>query len=337
MNRALAVCAALRAACAAAAASTAPPAPPAPSHAAAPDAARNPASDVEGMVLIPGGTFVMGSDDGYPEERPAREVAVSPFLIDRTEVTNRAFAAFVKATGYVTLAERTPSREAYPDADAALLVPGSGVFVPPEHGARAGHLSWWRYVPGACWKHPEGPGSTIDHRVDHPVVHVAYEDAQAFAAWAGKRLPTEAEWERAARGGLRHATYVWGDEHEPRGLPMANTWQGDFPFTNTARDGHERTAPVGRYAPNAFGLFDVAGNVWEWTSTQAPDGSRLTKGGSFLCAESSCRRDRPAARSAVTPDTSTNHIGFRCVKDIAPAPPLTQTNSGPARDTTTPD
>lgn len=269
------------------------------------------------MVFIQGGSFLMGSEDGYPEERPVREVTVSSFRIDRTEVTNRQFAAFVAATGYVTLAERAPDPNDYPKADPALLVPGSAVFIPPVGDDSSPELSWWRYMPGASWKHPEGPGSTIHSRMDHPVVHIAVEDAQAFAKWAGKRLPTEAEWEYAARGGLVGKTYAWGDEFTPGGKQMANTWQGAFPRGNTADDGFTGTAPVGQFPPNGFGLFDMAGNVWEWTTTQAlpaQTGERITKGGSFLCAPNYCSRYRPAARSPVTADTSTSHVGFRCVQ-----------------------
>lgn len=291
----------------------------------------------DGMVWVPfppnsRHMFIMGSDDGYPEEAPAREVPVveasSPlrekgFWIDATEVTNRQFAAFVAATDYITLAERQPKAEDYPDADAAFLVPGSAVFVPPAADGPLAELSWWRYILGACWKHPEGPGSSIDARMDHPVVHVAFEDATAYAAWAGKRLPTEIEWEYAARGGLVGKTYAWGDEFTPGGKHMANTWQGAFPRGNTADDGFTGTAPVGQFPPNGFGLFDMAGNVWEWTTTKAVPahtGERITKGGSFLCAPNYCSRYRPAAKSPVTADTSTSHVGFRCVQ-LTSSPP----------------
>ncbi len=268
----------------------------------------------DGMVAISGGTFLMGSNDGYPEERPVREITVAPFRIDRTEVTNRQFTAFVAATGYLTLAERTPDAEDYPGADPALLVPGSAVFTPPASDGPAADGTWWRYIPGACWKHPEGPGSSIADCMDHPVVHVAYEDAAAYATWAGKRLPTEAEWEFAARGGLVNATYAWGDEFTPGGRYMANTWQGSFPRSNTGQDGFAGIAPVGQYPPNGFGLLDMAGNAWEWTATEAANSTRITKGGSYLCAPNYCQRYRPAARSPVSVDTSTSHIGFRCVR-----------------------
>jgi formylglycine-generating enzyme required for sulfatase activity len=284
------------------------------SCASQPTASRNTSPADDGMVSLPGGTFLMGSDDGYPEERPVREVTVAPFRIDRTEVTNRQFAAFVAASGYVTLAERTPDAKDYPDADPSMLVPGSAVFTAPGSNERASELSWWRYVPGANWNRPEGPGSTIDDRLDHPVVHVAFEDAEAYAAWTGKRLPTEAEWEYAARGGLVGKPYTWGDEFTPGGRHMANTWQGAFPSQNTRDDGFAGTALVGHYPPNAFGLHDMAGNVWEWTVTEAGGNARITKGGSFLCAPNYCQRYRPAALSPVTADTSTSHIGFRCVE-----------------------
>ncbi len=267
----------------------------------------------DGMVYIRGGTFLMGSDSGYPEERPERAVTVNSFLIDQTEVTNKAFAEFVADTGYITLSERTPSIEDYPDADPSLLVPGSGVFVAPTV-TDAPELSWWRYEKGASWKHPEGRGSTIEHRMDDPVVHIAFEDAQAYAAWAGKRLPTEAEWEYAARGGLVGKQYEWGDEFTPNGKHMANTWQGEFPFENRSEDGFAVIAPVKSYPPNGYGLHDMTGNVWEWTTAITSNNQRMTKGGSFLCAPSYCKRYRPAAKSPVTTDTSTNHIGFRCVR-----------------------
>jgi formylglycine-generating enzyme required for sulfatase activity len=300
-------------------------------------AASPPADIDDGMVAIPGGTFLMGSNDGYAEERPVREVSVAPFRIDRTEVTNRQFAAFVAATGYITLAERAPDPKDYPDADPALLVPGSAVFVPPTVNESAADLTWWRYIPGACWKHPEGPGSTIEDRMDHPVVHVAFEDAQAYAAWAGKRLPTEAEWEFAARGGQVTKMYAWGDEFTPGGRHMANTWQGSFPRDNTRDDGFVGAAPVAQYPPNGFGLHDVAGNVWEWTTTESDGNTRITKGGSFLCAPNYCQRYRPAARSPVTVDTSTSHIGFRCVRsDATPdqgMPPAVPAQSKPSEST----
>lgn len=266
------------------------------------------------MVLLSGGRFTMGSDEGYAEERPAREESVGRFWIDRTEVTNRQFAAFVDATGYVTVAERKPDARDYPGADPSLLVPGSLVFVSPTDDGAGGDVTWWRYVPGACWRHPEGPGSTIETRMDHPVVHVTYEDARTYAAWIGKRLPTEAEWEFAARGGLSGKKYPWGDELRSEGRWMANTWQGDFPWADSREDGFAGTAFVGAFAPNGYGLFDMAGNVWEWTATRAAEGERVAKGGSFLCSPDFCDRYRPAAKSTLSEDTSMSHVGFRCVR-----------------------
>ena len=300
------------------------------------------------MAWIRGGTFLMGSDDFYPEERPVHRVTVDGFWMDEHPVTNAAFRRFVKATGYRTVAERPPDPGDYPDADPALLVPGSLVFRRPPH--RVGlqdYRAWWAYLPGACWHRPEGPGSTLAGRDRHPVVHVAHEDAEAYAAWAGKALPTEAEWEFAARGGLEGAVYVWGDEFAPRGRPLANTWQGEFPWQNLASDGFEGTSPVGAFPPNGYGLHDMAGNVWEWTGdffaprhpaevakaccvprnprvasaeqsyavgqpgAQIP--RKVIKGGSHLCAPNYCLRYRPAARQGETVETSTGHIGFRCI------------------------
>ncbi|WP_197509333.1 formylglycine-generating enzyme family protein [Bordetella bronchialis] len=288
-----------------------------------------------GMVWIEGHEFTMGSDAFYREERPARRVTAPDFWMDSHPVTNAQFQAFVDATGYRTLAERQPDAALYPDADPALLVPGSLVFTPPA--ARVplhDHRLWWAYVPGACWRHPGGPGSDLAGIADHPVVHVSYADAQAYAAWAGKALPTEIEWEFAARGGLDGAVYPWGNDFAPGGRQMANTWQGEFPWQNAALDGYERTSPVGAYPANGYGLFDVAGNVWEWTDTvyghppgvaetksccipstglDDPDARYVVKGGSHLCAPNYCLRFRPAARQGQTLDTSTSHIGFRCV------------------------
>lgn len=301
-------------------------------------AAPDPTSPPEGMVQVPGGTFLMGSNDFYPEERPVRRVSVESFWIDAHPVTNAEFARFVEATGYVTVAERVPDPTDYPGIDPSLLVPGSLVFRQPRrpvplHDPRA----WWTYLPGACWRAPEGPGSTVEGRDDHPVVHVAWEDAAAYAAWAGKALPTEAEWEFAARGGLEGATYVWGDEFMPRGRRLANTWQGEFPWRPLGPGGRVGTSPVRSFPPNGYGLFDMAGNVWEWTadllaphpapdsakpccapgpSRQPPDAHiprRVVKGGSYLCAPEYCLRYRPAARQAEAVDSSTGHIGFRCV------------------------
>ena len=295
------------------------------------------------MVWVPGGTFHMGSDDFYPEERPAHRVTVDGFWMDEHPVTNAEFRRFAEATGYITLAEQPPDPRDYPGVDPAFLVPGALVFRPPRHRVSLrDHRAWWAYVPGASWKHPEGPESTVDDRENHPVVHVAYEDAKAYADWAGKSLPTEAEWEFAARGGLEGKTYVWGDEFAPDGRLMANTWQGEFPWQNLKSDGYEGTSPVGAFPANGYGLFDMAGNVWEWTSdffrprhTEEPVKScctprnprvesyepnpdaqiprRVVKGGSHLCAPNYCLRYRPAARQGEAVDTSTSHIGFRCI------------------------
>jgi len=286
----------------------------------------------EGMRRIPGGAFAMGSEAFYPEEGPVRTVAVAGFWIDAHPVTVRDFRRFVKSTAHITVAERPPDPAAYPDADPALLVPGSLVFTPTGGPvALDDHRAWWRYVPGACWHRPEGPGSDTYTRGRHPVTQVAHEDAAAYAAWAGKALPTEAEWERAARGGLDDAAYAWGDEEQPGDAPAANTWQGEFPWRNTREDGWAGTSPVGAFPPNDYGLHDVCGNVWEWTedawtdrhAERAPccapargDGDRprrVIKGGSHLCAPSYCLRYRPAARQGEETDTSTSHLGFRCV------------------------
>jgi sulfatase modifying factor 1 len=306
---------------------------------------RPPAQD---MVWIPGGTYTMGFDHHYPEEAPAHRVRVEGFLIDRGPVTNAQFQKFVKATGYVTLAQRPADPADYPDARPELLAPGSIVFVPPAGPAgTADPYRWWQYVLSADWRHPEGPGSSIKGRDQHPVVHVAYADAVAYATWAGKTLPSEAEWKRAARGGLEGADFAWGEELHPGGVPMANTFLRDFPHHNSRRDGFERTSPVGSFPPNGFGLLDMIGNVWEWTedwyadhgrvvgdhkaaggccTIDSPRGStreatsqhgtisrKVVKGGSLLCAPSYCRRYRPAARMAQGIDTSTCHMGFRCV------------------------
>jgi formylglycine-generating enzyme required for sulfatase activity len=303
------------------------------------------------MVWIPGGTFRMGSDRHYREEAPIRLATVAGFWMDARPVTNAEFRRFVKATGYVTLAERPPDPALYPGAKPEMLVPGSVVFVPPRGPVgRRNHYAWWDYVPGANWRHPEGPASTLNGRERHPVVHVAWEDVSAYAVWAGKTLPTEAEWEFAARGGLDGAEFAWGDEFAPRGRQLANTWQGDFPWQNLALDGYERTSPVGSFPPNGYGLLDAIGNVWEWTADwyqepsavangccgraddaraeaasvdpRAPGAAiprKVIKGGSFLCAPSYCRRYRPAARMHHPVDTGTCHIGFRCVvRPVAP-------------------
>jgi len=284
------------------------------------------------MVAIPGGRFQMGSERFYPEERPVREMTVEGFRIDRHPVTVAEFRRFVKATGYVTLAEQAPDAAEYPDADPSLLVPGSLVFHRTRGPVPLDEVrSWWSYVPRARWNQPEGPGSDTYDRARHPVVHVAFEDAEAYAAWAGKSLPTEAEWEYAARGGRDGATFPWGEELLPGGRPAANWWQGEFPWQQLRLHGYERTSPVGAFAPNGYGLLDMCGNVWEWTIDEFATGRsptrpccapvepgahiprRVIKGGSHLCAPNYCLRFRPAARQAEAVDTSTGHIGFRCV------------------------
>ncbi|MEB3350895.1 MAG: formylglycine-generating enzyme family protein [Cyanobacteriota bacterium] len=300
------------------------------------------------MVWVPAGTFTMGSDHHYPEEAPAHRVEVEGFWIDRTPVTNAQFRKFVKATGHRTLAEQPADPATYPDALPELLAPASIVFVPPDRPVPLTNIhQWWQYLPGADWRHPEGPGSSIKTRDQHPVVHVAYADAEAYAQWSGKQLPTEREWERAARGGLEGVEFAWGDQLEPGGRPMANLWQGPFPHGNSRADGYERTSPVGHFPPNGYGLLDMIGNVWEWTSDWYADGPqrpggccqaaekaraasidpasahgaiprKVVKGGSHLCAPSYCRRYRPAARMAQGIDTSTGHMGFRCVVRVAP-------------------
>lgn len=304
------------------------------------------------MVEVLAGRFRMGSEGFYPEEGPVREVEVDGFAIDPGPVTVAAFARFVDETGYLTAAERAPDPVDYPDADPSLLVPGSAVFHPTPHPVPLTDPSrWWAYVPWASWRHPWGPASDNTQRQDHPVTHIAYEDAEAFARWAGKELPTETEWEYAARGGLDGATFAWGNEPRPHGKLMANFWQGDFPWRNTGAGGWRGTSPVGLFAPNHFGLYDMTGNVWEWTSdyysprgagadtsaspcckppanprVRTPEASydtgrpgahfprRVIKGGSHLCAPSYCLRYRPAARQPEAIDTSTSHIGFRCIR-----------------------
>jgi formylglycine-generating enzyme len=303
------------------------------------------------MAAIPSATFLMGSEDFYPEERPVRPVAVEGFWIDEHPVTAGEFRRFVRETGYVTVAERPLDPDDYPDAEPELLVPGSLVFRKAPGPVPLGDVrNWWEYVPGAFWKRPGGPGTTINGRDRHPVVQVAYEDAEAYAAWAGKELPTEAEWECAARGGLEGAAFAWGDEHFPNGEPKANTWQGEFPWQNLNADGFEGTSPVGSFPPNGFGLYDVCGNVWEWTgdwftatpgekpccAPPARDGERfprkVIKGGSHLCAPNYCLRYRPAARQSETVDTSTSHIGFRCVfRGCASSDPQDPASAAPAR------
>ena len=273
-----------------------------------------------GMVWIPAGSFLMGSDEFYPEERPVRRVQASGFWIDQHPVTVAEFLRFVKETGYVTVAERPPAAADYPDADPALLVPGSLVFQRQRGPVDlTDHRAWWAYVPGSEWRHPEGPGSDVYARARHPVTHVAYADAEAYAAWAGRSLPTEIEWEYAACGGLEGARYAWGDVAFPGGRAMANTWQGEFPWQNLHIDGHEGTSAWDVFPPNGYGLYDMTGNVWEWTCDRyrSADGDafprNVIKGGSHLCAPNYSLRYRPAARQGETIDTSTCHIGFRCV------------------------
>jgi formylglycine-generating enzyme required for sulfatase activity len=293
----------------------------------------------------------MGSNNHYPEEAPAHYVTVEGFWMDKCTVTNEQFSRFVEATGYLTVAERPLKPEDYPGAKPELLAPGSVVFKKPlQRVDLRNHFNWWDYVLGANWRHPLGPGSSLKKEMaDHPVVHIAYEDAEAYAKWAGRELPTEAEWEFAARGGLDGAVYTWGDEFTPNGKIMANTWQGEFPIVNLLADGYERTSPVGSFPPNGYGLYDMAGNVWEWTidwyqehgrianaccaSVLLKDGPKggereasidartpeiriprkVLKGGSYLCAPNYCLRYRPAARIAQQIDTGTCHQGFRCV------------------------
>jgi formylglycine-generating enzyme len=297
------------------------------------------------MIRVPGGEFAMGSDEHYTEEAPAHRVSVDGFWMDSTAVTNAEFGVFVEETGYTTVAERPLDPAEFPGAAAENLVPGSLVFTPTPGPVDLRHLSqWWTWTPGASWKHPEGPDSSLASREDHPVVHLAYEDAAAYADWAGKVLPTEAQWELAARGGLDGATYTWGDAPEEDRQQLANYWHGDFPWRPDR--GYGRTAPVGSYPPNGFGLFDMAGNAWEWTADWYlerhpadpdkpccvpvnPRGGgleasydpaqpqfriprRVIKGGSFLCADSYCLRYRPAARRPHMIDTGMSHIGFRC-------------------------
>src|SRR3954453_22794925 len=273
------------------------------------------------MALVPGGTFLMGAEGFYPEERPVHRVAVDAFWMDRAPVTVAEFRRFVKATGYRTVAERPLDPADYPDADPTLLVPGSLVFQPTRGPVDLRDVSnWWRDVPGARWDRPEGAGSDAYTRARHPVVHVAYEDAEAYARWAGKALPTEAEWEYAARGGLDGKTFAWGDELAPQGQMLANSWQGGFPWQNLMLDGFAGTSPVDAFPPNGYGLFDMTGNVWEWTRDSftashdekpccAPPSNervprRIIKGGSHLCAPNYCLRFRPAARQGEAVDTS---------------------------------
>jgi formylglycine-generating enzyme required for sulfatase activity len=296
------------------------------------------------MVSIPGGTFWMGRDDGPPDEQPAHEVTVGPFQMDVTEVTVGQYAAFVKETGYVTVAERTPDPRKFPGTNPAYLKPGSAVFVPsdaPLHGPWATpHPPWWRYVLGANWRHPEGPESSVKGKKNYPAVQIAWEDADAYAKWAGKRLPTEAEWEWASRGGLERMPYCWGDTKNGEGGKwLANTYQGKFPVEDTGADGFVGLAPVKSFPPNGYGLYDMSGNAWEWCADwydpayyavslkDNPKGpstgplvereqqpQKVRRGGSFLCDDNYCHRYRPSARDKNPIDSSANHTGFRCVK-----------------------
>ena len=320
-----------------AAASSAPP-PPAP----------------PGMRWIPPGEFTMGTDNpnSMANERPGHRVQVAGFWMDETTVTNAQFERFVKATGYVTTAEKKPEWEELkkqvppgtPKPDASQLVPGSLVYTPPDHPVPLDDMAnWWRWVPGANWRHPEGPTTNVRGRDNEPVVQVSWDDAVAYAKWAGKRLPTEAEWEYAARGGLEGKRFAWGDEFRPGGKYMANTFQGHFPDVSTPEDGFARRSPVKSFPANGYGLYDMAGNVWQWTSdwyradyfadlahrgvAKDPKGppssldpndpyapKRVIKGGSFLCNASYCESYRPSARRGTPPDTGSEHVGFRCVK-----------------------
>jgi formylglycine-generating enzyme required for sulfatase activity len=287
-----------------------------------------------GMVLVPGGRFTMGEDDERPEERPAHRVEVAAFWIDRHEVTNAQFADFVAATGYVTVAERGLDPAENPGVPPELLRPGGMVFTAPEGVANGWDVTqWWRYVPGASWRAPSGPGSSIVGKEGHPVVQIAYEDALAYAAWRGTELPTEAQWEYAARGGLDGATYAWGDTfHDPAQGFKTNSWQGSFPVADTGEDGFKGTAPVGCFAPNGYGLYDMTGNVWEYTAdrylpyhrtgahrsgtpSSEDGGSVVIKGGSWLCVPTFCARYRPSGRQPQELSLGSNHIGFRTVLD----------------------
>jgi len=297
-----------------------------------------------GMVLIPGGRFWMGTDH-MEDAQPVHQVEVKGFWMDRTDVTNEEFARFVKATGYVTIAERPLNPKEFPNLEPDELAAGSVVFTPPLNPISLDNpLAWWKFVRGANWRHPEGPNSDLTGKEKYPVVHIAWPDAAAYAKWAGKRLPTEAEWEFAARGGLDRQTYVWGNEFKPGGKFQANTFQGHFPDHNTSEDGYKGIAPVASFEPNGYGLYDMSGNVWQWVSDwyrpdyyaklrgaevainpQGPSDSfdpqepavhkRVQKGGSYLCTDQYCERYMPGARGKGDPETGTNHLGFRCVRE----------------------
>ncbi|MHA4844928.1 formylglycine-generating enzyme family protein [Flavitalea antarctica] len=311
-------------------------------------------TDLRDMVLITGGSFNMGSESFYPEEKPIHKVTVSSFYIDKYTVTNRQYQKFVDETGYITVAERPLNADDFPGIKPELLAPGALIFKKANGPVNLkSYYNWWAWMPGTNWKHPKGPESNISGMEDHPVVHVAYEDVESFAKWAGKELPTEAEWEFAARGGLEGMNFTWGNEDTQLTQPMANTWQGEFPYQNLLVDKYEGTSPVGSFEPNGYGLFDMAGNVWEWTSdwyvkhldesaekvksccttsvnprVTSPDESfdlaqpdikiprKVVKGGSHLCAPNYCLRYRPAARQPQMIDTGMTHIGFRCVVRI---------------------
>jgi formylglycine-generating enzyme len=316
---------------------------------------QNTNASTTGMVLIPGGTFSMGADNqqASPDEYPKHEVQVKPFYMDATEVTNVQFAAFVKATGYVTTAEQKPDWEVLkkelppgtPKPADSMLVPASLVFTPTDGPVDLNNYSmWWRWQKGADWKHPEGPGSSIAGKDKYPVMHVSWYDAQAYCKWAGKRMPTEAEWEFAARGGLQNNIYPWGNEPVNSGAAKCNSWEGEFPYWNEQKDGFARLAPVHSFAPNGYGLYDMAGNVWEWCSdwykadyyqslskgtTIIPQGpsksfdpdepsiaKRSLRGGSFLCNDKYCSGYRVSRRMKSSPDTGLEHTGFRCVRDV---------------------
>lgn len=312
------------------------------------------AGSTEGMVLIPAGTLSMGGDNRQadPNEFPKHPVQIDSFWMDATEVTNRQFQAFVEATGYITVAERPIDWETMkatlppgtPKPPDSLLQPGALVFQSTDQPVSLDDVSqWWRWTIGANWRHPEGPGSTIEDKMDHPVVQIAWEDAEAYARWVGKRLPTEAEWEWAARGGLEDMVYPWGNDPANEGEPKANFWQGVFPYQNSTKDGYFLTAPVKSFPPNGYGLYDMAGNVWEWCSdwfdfdfykrsassqsnTAGPaqpynpyapyQKEKVLRGGSFLCNDDYCSGYRNARRMGSSPDTGLNHTGFRCAKNV---------------------